>query len=236
MSFIQTFALAAAAGIIPALIWLWFWIREDRKHPEPKRLIVLAFIGGAVTVVFVIPPQYFVASVFSGGITIVLWAAIEEVFKVIAAYITVLRNKEMDEPIDAVVYMITVALGFAALESTLFLVSSFSEGLFLESILTGNFRFIGAMLLHTLSSATVGIFMALAFYSSTNVKRVALGAGILLAIVLHTLFNFFIINSGGEKTMAIFLFVWIGIITVILLFEHIKRLRNPRSRTTKTTI
>lgn len=236
MPLIQTLAFAAAAGIIPALIWLWFWIREDRKHPEPKRLIALAFIGGAVAVAFVIPPQYFVASVFSGGTTIFLWAAIEEVFKVLAAYITVLRNKEMNEPIDALVYMITVALGFAALENTLFLISSFSDGLFAESILTGNFRFIGAMLLHTLSSATVGIFIALAFYNRKAVKRVALGAGLVLAIVLHTLFNFFIISSDGERTMAIFLFVWIGIIVVILLFEHIKRLRNPREGTIKTSI
>jgi len=236
MPFIQTLAFAAAAGIIPALIWLWFWMREDKKHPEPKRLIALAFIGGAVTVAFVIPPQFFFASIFSGGITIFLWSAIEEVFKVIAAYITVLRNREMNEPIDAVVYMITVALGFAALENTLFLISSFSDGLYIESILTGNFRFVGAMLLHTLSSATVGIFIALAFYSRTAVKRIALGSGIVLAIILHTLFNFFIIDSGGEKTMAIFLFVWIGIIVVILLFERIKRLRGPRSLTIKKNI
>jgi hypothetical protein len=27
------FAIAFLAGLIPALFWLWFWLREDRVSP-----------------------------------------------------------------------------------------------------------------------------------------------------------------------------------------------------------
>jgi len=232
MSAVTIFLLSAAAGILPALLWLWFWVREDRRCPEPKGLIALAFVGGMIAVPFVIPFQYAAATWLSGTLMIVSWAFIEEILKVVAAYITVLRRKEMNEPIDAVLYMITTALGFAALENALFLFSSFSDGFVIDSLLTGNFRFIGATLLHTLSSATVGIAMALAFYSKPHIKRAALGSGLILGIALHALFNFFIINSNDEKVLSIFLFVWIGIITIILLLERIKRIRRPRSLST----
>ena len=39
----QTLILAVVAGFFPALAWLWFWLREDSEHPEPRRLIALAF-------------------------------------------------------------------------------------------------------------------------------------------------------------------------------------------------
>ena len=232
---VETIVIALAAGVLPALLWLWFWMREDRRCPEPKGLIALAFIAGMLTVFAVIPLEYLAASILSGTLMIAVWAALEELLKVAAAYLIVLRNKEMNEPIDAVIYMITVALGFAALENALFLLTPLRDGLIAETLLTGNFRFIGAMLLHTLSSATVGIALALTFYKRPEIKRAALIIGLVLATALHTLFNFFIIETNGEKLLTIFLFVWIGIIVVILLLEHIKHLRKPPSRAQETS-
>ena len=39
------FAIAFLAGLIPALFWLWFWLREDKAHPEPRALIATSFIA-----------------------------------------------------------------------------------------------------------------------------------------------------------------------------------------------
>ena len=41
---------ALLGGILPACIWLLFWLREDKKSPEPKYMIVLAFLGGIAAV------------------------------------------------------------------------------------------------------------------------------------------------------------------------------------------
>ncbi|MFC1733189.1 PrsW family intramembrane metalloprotease [candidate division KSB1 bacterium] len=222
----ETIIYALLGGLIPALLWLWFWRMEDRLHPEPRRLILLAFIMGALTIPFVIPIQKYTATIFSGGLLILIWAATEEILKYGFAYFSVLRNKEMNEPIDGVIYMITIALGFAALENALFLIEPLSNGHFIESVVTGNFRFFGATLLHVLSSATVGVFMAFAFYKSKAKKILYTGVGIILAILLHTLFNFSIINSNGTNILLVFAFVWAGIIILLLLIERIKSITN----------
>ena len=43
LDFIQKypFILAFILGLIPALIWLWFWLKED-IHPEPAKMIKAA--------------------------------------------------------------------------------------------------------------------------------------------------------------------------------------------------
>ncbi|MCH7529690.1 PrsW family intramembrane metalloprotease [Patescibacteria group bacterium] len=220
---------ALVGGILPALLWLWFWLKEDSRCPEPRGLIILSFIAGMIVVPLVFPLQKLVAAHFVGTTVIVLWSTVEEVLKFLAAYLLVLRRKDMDEPVDAIIYMITVALGFAAFENTLFLINPLGDGNIIESVLTGNLRFIGAMVLHTLASAVIGVAIALSFYKSALAKRIYIFFGIILAIVLHTLFNFFIIQSNGEKLLEVFIFVWLGIVVLILFFEKIKRMKNPRN-------
>lgn len=209
-------------GLIPALLWLFFWLREDRCQPEPRAFIFLAFLAGMVTVLLVLPFEKWAAGALSGGGVIIAWAIIEEVFKFGAAYVTVLRRRAVDEPIDDLIYMISVALGFAAFENTLFLISALQHGDVVSSILTGNLRFVGAMLLHTLASATVGIAMALAFYKSRATRILYTSLGLILAIVLHALFNFSIIASNGGMLFVVFALVWIGIVVVLLMFEKVK--------------
>ena len=46
MSELTPILAAMAGGFLPALAWLWFWRREDAPHPEPRKLIALAFLAG----------------------------------------------------------------------------------------------------------------------------------------------------------------------------------------------
>ncbi len=226
----STLLFALLGGIIPAILWLLFWLREDRLHPEPRGLIMLAFLAGMITVIFVIPIEIGLKTFFGGTVLVALWAITEEVLKFIFAYIFVLRNKAVNEPIDIIIYMITVALGFAAFENTLFLLPTLSDGLVFESIITGNLRFIGATLIHTLSSATIGATLAFSFYKTKISREFALFVGLILASILHTLFNFFILKGNEDNgLLETFLVVWVGIIILILIFEKVKLIQNPRS-------
>ena len=220
---------ALLGGLVPTLLWLWFWLREDRCEPEPMLLILGSFIAGMIAVPLVIPLERAVATVTGGALMVILWAMIEEAMKFIAAYIIILRHKEMNQPVDAVIYMITVALGFAALENTLFLLSPIGDGLLAETLLTGNLRFLGATLLHTLASGTIGVCIALAFYKGHKARDLAAVFGLVLATALHALFNFSIISQSGESEgiLTAFLSIWIGSIVLILLFEKIKHIPRP---------
>jgi RsiW-degrading membrane proteinase PrsW (M82 family) len=217
------FAVAFVCGLIPALFWLWFWLREDREKPEPYLLIAITFIAGMAVVPLALPLQKYAIDLYHGDTLIYVWVIIEEVLKYAVALGVILWNKAVDEPIDMIIYMVTIALGFASLENTLFLLNPLAVGDYLNSALTGSFRFLGATLLHILASGTVGVLLAFSFYKSSLVRLLAGMLGLCLAIVLHALFNFFIMDASGETILGVFLFVWFGIIILFLLFEKIKQ-------------
>ncbi|MFT5036880.1 MAG: RsiW-degrading membrane proteinase PrsW (M82 family) [Candidatus Azotimanducaceae bacterium] len=220
------FAIAFLGGLIPALFWLWFWLREDKERPEPYILIALAFIAGMVVVPLALPLQKLALQFYTGDTLVLVWVIIEEVLKYAVALVVILWHKAVDEPIDVIIYMITIALGFAALENALFIFNPLVAGEYLNTILTGNFRFLGATLLHVLASGTVGALLALAFYKSNTQKLIYGTFGLFIAIVLHALFNFFIMEASGETILGVFLFVWMGIIVLFIIFEKVKILES----------
>ena len=226
----QSLLIAIAGGIFPALAWLWFLLREDSAHPEPRRLIALAFIGGMITVAIVIPIQEYVQGfIVSQTILFTAWSTIEEVCKYLSARITVLWRREDDEPIDPVIYMITTALGFSAIENVLFLLSPLAGDTVFSTIETGDLRFVGATLVHILSSSLVGLALGFTFYKSKWVRRFATLIGVILAAALHSTFNFFILNTTPEETLHVLSFVWIGVIALLAVLEWVKRIR-PSAR------
>lgn len=156
------------------------------------------------------------------SMTFLLWAFIEEVLKFGAVAVTALYSKDMDEPVDSLIYFITAALGFTAIENTFFLLHPLANGNIIEGVLTGNLRFIGASLLHTVSSASIGIFIALSFYKPKASRFLYTIFGILLATTLHTLFNFFIIKQ--DNTFMVFSAVWLCIIVLMVVFEKVKQI------------
>jgi RsiW-degrading membrane proteinase PrsW (M82 family) len=225
--------VALLGGLLPALLWLVFWLFEDRRHPEPKRYIFFCFLAGMAVVLpinigghmvgIVLPLEKFALLFLSGPQLLFSWACIEEITKFGVAFFIALRARVFDEPLDAVIYLVTVALGFSAAENTLFLINPIDHGQVLQTIVTGDLRFIGATLLHTLSSATIGISLALAYYKSLATRIWATIGGVILAIALHTLFNFFILRAGSAATFWIFLIIWLGIIAVLLGVERVKK-------------
>ncbi len=216
------FTVAFLAGLIPALFWLWFWLREDHCHPEPKGLIASAFLAGMLIVPLVLPLQQLAIKYYDDAALVFAWVVVEEVLKYAAALVVVLWHKAVDEPIDLIIYMITIALGFSALENALYLFTPLVAGDYATTILTGNFRFLGATLLHVLASGTVGAFMAFTFYKTDLTRIISASVGLFIAIVLHALFNFFIMGADGKTVLGVFMFVWMGVIVFFLLFEKVK--------------
>lgn len=226
---VDSIIYAFLGGLLPAVVWLWFWLKEDRAHPEPSALITIVFIVGGLAII----PAYFlekgVLAILPASLSqrlwlvVALWALIEEVLKFIAVYLAAFRRRWFDEPVDAMVYMITGALGFAAAENFLFLLSTFTTGnqpiIFL---LTGNLRFIGATVVHLVASSLIGGFVGLAFYGGRWRRASYLAVGIITATFLHAMFNYFIITSESQGVLKIFVLLWATAIVVIFFFEKVK--------------
>lgn len=222
---VNTILIALLGGILPALIWLTFWLREDSKNPEPRGLILETFLLGMTAVILVLPFQNSVNNWFPGTTltAIFLWVVLEEIFKLGAGYVGGIKSYEDNEPIDPIIYMITAALGFVALENTLFIFGPLiSNETISNNIISGNLRFIGASLLHIVSSGIIGVALAFSFYKS-KIRRITLTTlAIIIAIIIHSGFNLALIYGGGTGAILAFSLVWVGIIFLLLAFERAK--------------
>jgi RsiW-degrading membrane proteinase PrsW (M82 family) len=217
--------IAILAGMVPALLWLFFWLREDRDHPEPRGLIFMTFVAGMLVVIFVLPVEKFIAAFpFTSVTKTVLWAAAEELFKYGAFLAILFHNQYLDEPIDYPIYLITAGLGFAALENTLFILHPLQARDMTVSLLTGNMRFLGATLLHSASGALIGISLGLTYFQPKFIRYAAGLVGFAAAVALHSVFNFFIIQKNGENFLQVFGFLWVVTIIIMLLFEKLRRM------------
>jgi len=221
----QTLLYALGGGLVPALFWLWFWLKEeDSDQPEPIGLIILSFIaGGIIVFIAVWMEKYSLKFITDKNVQVVIWAAIEELLKLLAVAVLVFGTNVIDEPIDYPVYFITCALGFAAFENILYLLKIFEINGSIVSMLTGNLRFLGSTLLHAIASGMIGCALGLSFYIN-RFKKFYLFIGIILAIVLHSAFNFFIMKGSGENFIPVFGFLWVIAIINILIFEKLKRM------------
>jgi len=243
MNEVLSYTLYIVFGILPSLIWLNFYLRRD-VGPEPKLMILKIFCYGMLATI----PAIFLETAifgefsklnFSSSVIFILniflgVALVEESLKFLAVKFGVLKNPEFDEPVDAMIYMITAALGFAAVENVLILLNlkPLSE-IFGVSL----FRFLGATFLHTLSSGICGFFIGLSFFDTPEGPRQggAYGAGrrrwklvslgLVLAILLHGFYNFYIMKGEGSlKILIPFLLLTIAAIFVSFGFKKLRKL------------
>lgn len=186
-------------------------------------MIALAFFAGMLAVLLVLPIEEIASNQLTAGLSVtVALAAIEEMTKYILVALIILWQPSVDEPLDYVIYLVTVALGFAALENAFYLFNPLSNGHILIGALTDNVRFVGSTLLHVVASATIGFALAFSC-TKTLVWRISyITLGVILAILLHTVFNLIIMSNSGAYISDAFLFVWIGVVIVFALFEVLK--------------
>ena len=220
-------------GLAPSIIWLFFYLGKD-SLPESNRDIIKVFLFGMVMAV----PACFIelgmieeiSSSFQSnpllGTFLVYFLGVaftEEVFKYLVVKIRVFFHHSFDEPVDAMIYMIISALGFAAAENMLYL---FSKQGFFDFFAASWIRFIGATFLHALCSGTLGYFLALSFCWPEKRKKLVF-TGFLTVISLHGLYDLFIMKTEGTLQL-----IGPAIVLVILAvfvfygFEKLKKLKS----------
>lgn len=204
---------ALVFAIIPSVVWLIFFMLEDRKKPEPKPMILYVFLAGGLSTALAALPQLTIQHYFasrglgtSSAIFLFSFAAIEEIVKFIAVYAVAIRSKYFDEWTDGMIYMITAALGFAAVENAMNLLGT--DFIVQVTLIRG----IGATFLHALSSAIVGFYW----------MRKRWLEGLFFGTLLHGAFNILILNLIGIEVYASVMLLLVAII-VFHNFEILKK-------------
>jgi len=226
-------------GVLPSIIWLLFFLRED-AHPESNRMILKVFSFGIIAALLAaflealfkfgflkITPQIYLPSVailvleFFIGVSL-----IEEFLKYLVVKKKAISDPEFDEPLDAMLYMVIAGLGFAALENILVFFGLGQPFKISETLILILFRFLGATFLHALCSGTVGFFLALSLFETKKRFRLVI-LGIALATFLHGLYNFSIIRFEGSLKIAIPTIILLGLgIFVFLAFQRLKTIAS----------
>lgn len=206
----STYVLLISLGLLPSLLWLTYWLRKD-SHPEPKILVTKVLLLGIMLSPLAIAAQLLLVqyasrltgadpNVFASSPSFFLGAAlIEELVKYLAVFFVVLRSPSFDEPVDAMVYMLTAAMGFAAMENILVINRVIGDGV-AATIGIWGLRFAGATLLHALSSALLGYFIALSWFYLDH-RKTLFAVGLALATLFHWAFNLFI--SQMQETFSL---------------------------------
>jgi len=207
-------------GIIVAgaLLWLLYFDHKDRLQPEPRYLLLLAWLCGCGSAVFALGLFW-----CAGRLGMPLWpdentrdialycfllvGPVEEGAKFLVARTLVFRWRHFDERIDGMVYAAAVAIGFASVENLLFAqVLPWPEQLA---------RALVAPLTHTLFAAIWGFGAAYALLDcrSRTCRILWQLVPLVLAMAAHGLYDFLLLAWGGTvPASGVILLLWVGLI------------------------
>lgn len=230
------FILYILFGVSPSLLWLGYYMRKD-VHPESKRMVLKVFLWGAVITVPTFLAQIFFAYILNesgvlGAVANMLYffiivALTEEFFKYAIVKIKITKNPENDEPLDAMLYMVIGALGFAAVENVIYLMlpsyrMSFNDVLN-RTVVLSIVRCLGSTFLHSLTSGLAGYFLALSF-RETRKKFWYIICGLALATISHGAYNLSIMAAQGIYKLILPAVILIVLATfVFYLFRKLQR-------------
>lgn len=215
-------------AILPSIFWLWIYLREDRRDPEPRKMILKLFILGIFAGILSLIAEFILAYFLGGGqvedsivfqnsgknnfwgsflIYILAAPLIEESLKYSVIKKFAFPAKSFNQVIDGVIYAVSVALGFAMLENFIYFSGFFSgSGYFFA----GGFiyRTFFSTLLHSLSTGWMGYWIGRARFAGFERTKL-LAVGLVFAIIIHIVFNFFMSYS----------MVFSAIFTLVVAFD-----------------
>ncbi|MFB6225712.1 MAG: PrsW family intramembrane metalloprotease [Candidatus Paceibacteria bacterium] len=221
---------AILGGGIPSILWWGILLTQDR-HPEKKHNLITTFFLGVLTAIPVIGSFILIEWVITETrieIPLLIYnfitgALIEEIFKALILYLFIFHRSFFSEPIDAFIYGITIALGFAAIENILLVFNFLSQ---VDNIAQLTFvvgiRSITAVVVHIVSSGIIAYGLYLAVYAK-QIFRLCLS--FILGVGIHGAYNILVEET---ETISQFVNVYSGIVLLggIILYRRVKYMQK----------
>jgi protease PrsW len=201
----------AVAGAFAAA-WIAYFRWKDRAHPEPRTMLLIAALMGAVAVIPALGGYEALAKDISwddmaGGtwpsaIKAALFIGFaEELAKFFPVLIIALRCKDFDELLDGPVYAAAAAIGFSWAETVVMLSTNELEPMRALA------RAATAPITHALFAVMWGAALAVAIHEK---KWLVLPLGLIAGIVAHASYDLLLARSGIPATAAMLvLALWI---------------------------
>jgi len=228
--------MTVTLSFLPSLIILRFLYKRD-VNPEPRRVLLKTFGFGFILAIPVLVITYFLAplvwKIENPMLAAMYWslfcAAIpEEFFKfmILTRYCT--KNPAFDEPMDGIVYGVTASLGFATLESMMFV-----SRVGWESAIA---RALTAVPAHACFGVVMGYFVSREFFHPK--KGLSIGFGLLAAIFLHALYDYPLVvnqlwqlnpDSPIELAVKLGLFTLFAMVFVFMIVWAIRLMKRVRN-------
>lgn len=212
---------SAFAAIVPMSIYLVLIWKFDQYDREPFKLVLINYLWGALgaIVLALLGSLFFttIASIFikdslqlSRFGAIVVAPIVEEITKGFFLLITI-SNKKFDNITDGIVYGGAIGLGFGMTENFLYFVSygdSIANWIMLVIV-----RSLFSAVMHCVSTATLGALLGMAKFRSSPKKIFYAFIGLLIAMLIHSIWNS---SLSYDRTAPIgFLFMIVSIIVFI---------------------
>lgn len=226
--------LILVLSFVPMLLYatLLWWL--DRYEKEPLALLVVAFLWGAVPSIILALIMQIILDIpimaISGTNQLtyeLLGASIvapltEEGIKALALLLLLLfLRRELDSPLDGLIYGGVVGFGFAAVENVFYLFGAYSQG-GIGSALGLTFLRAGVFgLNHAMYTAFTGLGVALSLeLRSVPMKVLSILIGFSLALGTHALHNAlatFTAQSGLISLLLAVLADWAGVAVLLIV-------------------
>jgi protease PrsW len=182
-------------ALAPALILMMYVYFRDKYEKEPVKLILKGILLGAVIIFPVGLIENYIIGFGTGLATIskaafdgfLVAGATEEAFKYFAVFILIWRNRNFNEKFDGIVYAVSVALGFAAIENLFYVFSN-------NSLQVGLLRAFTAVPGHAIFGVVMGFYLGMARFS-VNGKGKWLLRAFTVPWLLHGLYDFMIMSG-----------------------------------------
>ncbi|MCQ4726425.1 PrsW family glutamic-type intramembrane protease [Anaerotignum faecicola] len=205
-------------AVAPVIIFLVFMFIKDRYEKEPLRLLLLGALYGFYISVPVLLNDVFLMKlsvsraypiIFSAFVTS---AGNEELLKLVFLYFLMYKNKELNEPVDGIVYSVFISLGFAGAENIIYIFNPVLGGF--ETALS---RAVISVPAHGLFAVSMGYYFGIYHYLKGGIFY--LFAAFFSPWILHGLFNFILL---WETKWYLFVFIPYVILLWVNAFIKIK--------------
>lgn len=197
-------ALVPLVFIVPVLWWI------DRLEPEPwtSRLHALLW-GGTVSVVVASVVNVTVLLTAGEAVAAVVSAPVVEELMKGLGIVWAVRRREVDGPVDGIVYAGWIGAGFAMVENLEYFLVAADDGLLAETFVA---RALLTPFAHPLFTAWIGLAVGLAV--ARRVRIPWAWWGLAIAIVLHAAWNGAIVAATSLEADLVLVVAMLGSVAV----------------------